>query len=49
MFNSVTKAGGGLGVVTALVAYYIGLSDLLAAEATPVFRLPIGQITRKVD
>ncbi|TFK65958.1 hypothetical protein BDN72DRAFT_173357 [Pluteus cervinus] len=37
-----TKAGGGVGVVTAIVAYYIGISELLSAEASPVFTLPLG-------
>ncbi|TFL00335.1 FUN34 transmembrane protein [Pterulicium gracile] len=37
-----TKAGGIFGVLTALVAYYIGLSDMLANEAAPVVRLPVG-------
>ncbi|KAF9531341.1 FUN34 transmembrane protein [Crepidotus variabilis] len=41
------KAGGGVGVVTALIAYYVGLAELLAAEDQPVIRLPIGIITRK--
>jgi succinate-acetate transporter protein len=36
------KAGGYLGVLTALVAYYIGLAQLLAAEKTPLFSLPLG-------
>jgi len=40
--SSVTfsKSGGGVGVITALVAYYIGLSDLLAAEG---IKLPVGK------
>ncbi|PFH47415.1 hypothetical protein AMATHDRAFT_77219 [Amanita thiersii Skay4041] len=37
-----TKAGGGVGIATALVAYYIGLSELLAAEEKAIVRLPIG-------
>ncbi|KIK54486.1 hypothetical protein GYMLUDRAFT_77027 [Collybiopsis luxurians FD-317 M1] len=36
------KAGGALGIITALVAYYIGLSELLAAERAAVVGLPIG-------
>jgi len=35
----VTKAGGALGLITAFVAYYIGLSDLLAADNV---KLPVG-------
>ncbi|KAF8811114.1 FUN34 transmembrane protein [Phlegmacium glaucopus] len=37
---SVTKAGGALGVITAFVAYYVGLSDLLAADN---INLPVGK------
>ncbi|KAG5643428.1 hypothetical protein DXG03_000936 [Asterophora parasitica] len=46
-----TKAGGVLGVVTAFIAYYIGLSELLATEAHPVVRLPLGLLhtNRKQD
>ncbi|KAJ7053992.1 Gpr1 family protein [Mycena amicta] len=39
---NVTKAAGGLGIVTAFIAYYIGLSDMLAAERAAVVGLPIG-------
>jgi hypothetical protein len=35
------KAGGGVGVATAFVAYYIGLSDLLAADG---INLPVGRL-----
>ncbi|KAJ7171240.1 Gpr1 family protein [Mycena filopes] len=38
----VTTAGGAFGIITALIAYYIGLSDLLAAERAAAFGLPIG-------
>jgi len=34
------RAGGGVGVATAFVAYYIGLSDLLAADG---IHLPVGK------
>ncbi|KAG7095293.1 hypothetical protein E1B28_006061 [Marasmius oreades] len=34
-------AGGGLGVITALVAYYIGLSEMLTAEKKAVVQLPL--------
>jgi len=43
---AVTRAGGGLGVVTAFVAYYIGLSELLAAEEAPIVSLPLGVFKR---
>ncbi|RDB30102.1 Ammonia transport outward protein 2 [Hypsizygus marmoreus] len=39
---STAKAGGGLGVIVAFIAYYTGISELLSSEATPPFRLPIG-------
>ncbi|KAF8887881.1 GPR1/FUN34/yaaH family-domain-containing protein [Gymnopilus junonius] len=35
-----TKAGGVVGIIVALVAYYIGANDLLAGDAQPLFRLP---------
>ncbi|KAJ7785492.1 Gpr1 family protein [Mycena olivaceomarginata] len=38
----VTKAGGAFGIITAFIAYYIGLSDLLAAEKAAVAGLPLG-------
>ncbi|KAG6914693.1 hypothetical protein DXG01_015878 [Tephrocybe rancida] len=44
-----TKAGGVLGVITAFVAYYIGLSELLASEAHPIVRLPLGILHPKRD
>ena len=44
----VTKAGGVLGVITAFIAYYIAVSEVLAAEPFPVFRMPLG-ILKKVD
>jgi len=46
-FNGSTgahKAGGILGIVTACVAYYIGLSELLAAEQHAVVRMPLGSM-----
>lgn len=39
---SSTKAGGIIGVLTALTAYYIGLADLLASQPNPIFNLPLG-------
>jgi len=38
---SVAKAGGAVGVITAFVAYYIGLADLLAADNV---HLPVGKL-----
>ncbi|KAF8724764.1 hypothetical protein AX14_008594 [Amanita brunnescens Koide BX004] len=43
------KAGGILGIITALVAFYNGLSILLAAEESPIFRLPLGVIPKRID
>jgi uncharacterized protein len=45
----ITKAGGGFGVITAFIAYYIGLSELLAAEDMAVARLPLGVFPKRVD
>ncbi|KAF8178036.1 FUN34 transmembrane protein [Pholiota molesta] len=36
------KAGGAFGIATAMIAYYIGLSEMLEAEARPIARLPRG-------
>ncbi|KAF9463687.1 Gpr1 family protein [Collybia nuda] len=38
--RSVQLAGGAFGIIVAFVAYYIGLSDLLAAEEHPFIVLP---------
>ena len=46
---SLQKAGGIVGIVTALLAYYNGLSLLLAAEEQPIFRLPLGVIPKRID
>jgi len=43
---AVTKAGGSLGIVTAMVAYYIGLAELLASEELAIVKLPLGVFTR---
>ncbi|KAJ7167983.1 GPR1/FUN34/yaaH family-domain-containing protein [Mycena filopes] len=40
----VTKAGGVFGIITAFVAYYIGVSEIMAAERRAVLRLPTGNI-----
>jgi len=46
---TVTKAGGVLGVITAFIAYYVGLSELLTAEDMAVARLPLGIFPKRVD
>ncbi|KAJ7722337.1 Gpr1 family protein [Mycena metata] len=40
----VTKAGGAFGIITAFVAYYIGVSEMMVAERRAVVRLPTGHI-----
>ena len=45
--NRVQKAGGVFGQLACAIAYYIGLSELLAAEKKPLLRLPLG--TRYVN
>ncbi|RDB19853.1 Ammonia transport outward protein 2 [Hypsizygus marmoreus] len=40
--HNITKAGGITGIVTGAVAFYIGVGEFLAAEADPIFRLPMG-------
>lgn len=45
----VTRAGGVLGVITAFIAYYIGLSELLASEDMAIVSLPLGVFTRRLD
>ncbi|KAF5369716.1 hypothetical protein D9615_010153 [Tricholomella constricta] len=39
---SVTKAGGAFGIITALIAYYIGVSEMLAVEESAIVKLPLG-------
>jgi succinate-acetate transporter protein len=46
--TNTTKAGGGLGVVTALIAYYVGLAELLVREESWV-TLPLGTIPKRID
>lgn len=38
---NVVKGGGILGCITAFIAYYIGLAELLAAEKKAVATLPL--------
>ncbi|KAH9475870.1 Accumulation of dyads protein 2 [Psilocybe cubensis] len=46
---SATKAGGAFGVATAFIAYYVGLSELLASEDMTVVSLPLGIFPKRVD
>ncbi|KAI0070006.1 hypothetical protein K474DRAFT_1687599 [Panus rudis PR-1116 ss-1] len=46
--TGVTKAGGAMGIVTALVAYYVGLAELLTRDDS-WFTLPLGQIPKRLD
>jgi len=39
---NVTKAGGAIGIITGLIAYYIGVAELMNAEKSALFRLPLG-------
>jgi len=41
-----TKAGGGLGIVTAALAYYAGTSGLLTPQAS-YFTLPVGDLPKR--
>ena len=47
--NSATKAGGIFGALTAFIAYYIGLSELLSSEDIAIIHLPLGIISKRVD
>jgi succinate-acetate transporter protein len=46
---SIAKAGGATGTITAFIAYYIGLSELLAAETMAISQLPVGKFARRED
>ena len=43
---SVNRAGGGFGILTAWIAYYVGLSDLLV-KGESWFTLPLGAIPQE--
>jgi len=47
--TSLTKGGGVFGIITAIIAYYIGVSELLAADENPIVRLPQGVWRNKRD
>ncbi|KIP05767.1 hypothetical protein PHLGIDRAFT_19614 [Phlebiopsis gigantea 11061_1 CR5-6] len=42
------KAGGALGVVTALIAYYVGLAELLVRDESWI-TLPLGAMPKRID
>lgn len=44
--ESIGKAGGAVGIVTALVAYYCGLSELLTED--DAFTIPLGKYPAKM-
>ncbi|KAL1744883.1 GPR1/FUN34/yaaH family-domain-containing protein [Schizophyllum fasciatum] len=39
-----TKAGGYIGILTALSAFYTGFAAMLAGEPNPIFTLPVGPL-----
>ncbi|KAJ7848289.1 GPR1/FUN34/yaaH family-domain-containing protein [Mycena olivaceomarginata] len=41
-FFTKRHAGGVFGLITAFIAYYVGVSEMLAAEQRPVVTLPLG-------
>ncbi|KAI0820608.1 FUN34 transmembrane protein [Trametes gibbosa] len=41
------KAGGGFGIVTAMVAYYVGTAEMLSDRRASWFVLPLGQIPQR--
>ena len=45
---SILKAGGAVGIVTALIAYYAAMSELLA-KGESLFTLPLGDISKRND
>ena len=45
---SILKAGGALGIVTAFIAYYAALSELLVKDES-LFTLPLGVIQKRKD
>jgi len=45
---SASKAGGALGIITAFIAYYCAVSELLVREDS-YFMLPLGQIPKRHD
>ena len=47
---TITKAGGGFGIVTAMIAFYVGTAEMLDDRRNSWFVLPLGQIPkRRID
>jgi succinate-acetate transporter protein len=44
---TVMKAGGVFGIITGIVAFYIGVSEILAAEESAFMRVPLGVYSRR--
>lgn len=44
--ESLLHAGGAVGLATALIAYYIGVSEMMTAEKKPIVRMPLGILDR---
>jgi succinate-acetate transporter protein len=42
-----TKAAGALGLIAALIAFYIGLAELLASEEMSIVKLPLGAFNKE--
>ncbi|KAF9463688.1 GPR1/FUN34/yaaH family-domain-containing protein [Collybia nuda] len=42
----ITRAGGGFGIITGLIAYYIGVSEMLSAEKSAFMRVPLGNFNQ---
>jgi len=45
---AVSKAGGYFGIITALIAYYVGTAELLIREES-WFTMPLGQMPKRLD
>ena len=45
---SIVKAGGALGIVTAFIAYYAAVSELLVKDES-LFTLPLGDLSKRND
>ena len=45
--TNVSKAGGYVGIVTALIAYYCGLSEMLTSN--DIIQIPTGKYARRTD